>query len=77
MPYRGRRELAAETRTCARAFVATPSIDPLTAAFLDENLEFVRYLVDPRNAEGKRLAFTMAAEGDPRIRRVECATACS
>jgi len=27
--------------------------------------------VDPRKAEGKRLAFTIAAAGDPRIRRVE------
>jgi hypothetical protein len=27
--------------------------------------------VDPRKAEGKRLALTIVAEGDPRIRRVE------
>jgi len=54
-----------------RAFVGTPSIDQLTRASVDENLQFVRYLVDPRKAEGQRLAFTIAAEGDPRIRRVE------
>ena len=54
-----------------RAFVGTPSVEQLVAASVDENLQFVRYLVDPRMAEGKRQAFTIAAEGDPRIRRVE------
>lgn len=59
------------TLAAIRAFVGTPSIDQLAAGTVDENLQFVRYLVDPRKAEGKRLAFTIAAEGDPRIRRVE------
>jgi len=59
------------TLAVIRAFVGTPSIDQLTRASVDENLQFVRYLVDPRKAEGQRLAFTIAAEGDPRIRRVE------
>ena len=54
-----------------RVFVGTPSVEQLAAVSVDENLEFVRYLVDPRKAEGKRQAFTIAAEGDPRIRRVE------
>ena len=38
---------------------------------VDRNLQFVRYLIDPRKAEGQRLVFTIAAEGDPQIRRVE------
>ena len=59
------------TLDAIRAFVGTPSIDQLTAASVDENLQFIRYLVDTRKAEGKRLAFTIAAEGDPRINRVE------
>jgi len=59
------------TLDAIRMFVGTPSIDQLTRATVDENLQFVRYLVDPRKAEGQRLAFTIAAEGDPRIRRVE------
>lgn len=59
------------TLDAIRVFVGTPSIDQLTRAPLDENLQFLRYLVDPRKAEGKRLAFTITAEGDPRIRRVE------
>jgi alkyl sulfatase BDS1-like metallo-beta-lactamase superfamily hydrolase len=59
------------TLDAIRVVVGTPSIDQLTAASADENLQFVRYLVDPRKAEGKRLTFTISAEGDPRIRRVE------
>jgi len=59
------------TLDAIRMFVGTPSIDQLAAASVAENLQFVRYLVDPRKAEGKRLAFTIAAEGDPQIRRVE------
>ncbi|TVP81272.1 alkyl sulfatase C-terminal domain-containing protein [Thioalkalivibrio sp.] len=43
----------------------------MAAASLDENLHFLRYLVDPRKAEGERLAFTIATEGDPQIRWVE------
>jgi len=54
-----------------REFSGTPSAEQLTAASVDENLQFVRYLVDPRKAEGKRLAFTIATEGGPRILRVE------
>ncbi len=54
-----------------RAFVGTPSAEQLVAATVEENLQFVRYLVDPRKAEGKRQAFTIAAEGDARIRRLE------
>ena len=36
-----------------------------------ENLQFIRYLVDTRKAEGKRLVFTFQAEGEPRIKHVE------
>ena len=61
----------AVTLDAIRVFTGTPSIDQLTAASVNENLQFIRYLVDPREAEGKRLAFTIAAEGDPRIRRIE------
>jgi alkyl sulfatase BDS1-like metallo-beta-lactamase superfamily hydrolase len=59
------------TLDAIRAFVGTPSHDQLTAASVDENLQFVRYLVEPRKAEGQRLAFTIAAEGDPRIKSLE------
>jgi alkyl sulfatase BDS1-like metallo-beta-lactamase superfamily hydrolase len=59
------------TLDAIRMFVGTPSAEQLAAVSVDENLQFVRYLVDPRKAEGKRLVFTIAAEGDPRIRRVE------
>ncbi|MCC6778736.1 MAG: MBL fold metallo-hydrolase [Hyphomicrobiales bacterium] len=59
------------TLDAIRAFVGTPSVDQLTEASVDENLQFVRYLVDPRKAEAQRLAFTISVEGDPRIRSVE------
>lgn len=52
-------------------FVGTPSVEQLSAAAVDENLQFIRYLLDPREVEGKRLSFMIAAEGDPRIKPVE------
>ena len=54
-----------------RTFLGTPTAQTLSAASVDENLQFVRYLVDPRKAEGLRQTLTLAVEGDPRIRRLE------
>ncbi len=54
-----------------RRFLGTPTAQALAAASVDENLQFVRYLVDPRKAEAQRRTFTLAVEGDPRIRRLE------
>jgi alkyl sulfatase BDS1-like metallo-beta-lactamase superfamily hydrolase len=54
-----------------RRFLGTPTAQALASASVDENLQFVRYLVDPRKAEGLRQSFTLAVEGDPRIRRLE------
>jgi alkyl sulfatase BDS1-like metallo-beta-lactamase superfamily hydrolase len=54
-----------------RRFLGTPTAQSLVAASVDENLQFVRYLVDPRKAEGLRQSFTLAVEGDARIRRLE------
>ncbi len=59
------------TLDAIRRFVGTPGAEQLAAASVDENLQFVRYLVDPRKAEGLRQSFTLAVEGDPRIRRIE------
>jgi alkyl sulfatase BDS1-like metallo-beta-lactamase superfamily hydrolase len=59
------------TLDAVRRFVGTPSAEQLTAASVDENLQFVRYLVDPRKAEGLRQSFTLAVEGDPQVRQVE------
>ena len=59
------------TLDAIRRFVGTPGAEQLAAASVDENLQFVRYLVDPRQAEGLRQSFTLAVEGDPRIRHVE------
>ncbi len=60
-----------QTMDGIRKFLSTPRADRLAAVSVDQNLQFVRYLVDPRKAEGQRLVFTVAAEGDPQIRRVE------
>jgi len=60
-----------QTMDGIRTFLSTPRPERLVAVSVDQNLQFVRYLVDPRKAEGQRLVFTLAAEGDPQIRRVE------
>jgi len=54
-----------------RRVLATPTAQALAAASVDENLQFMRYLVDPRKAEGMRQTITLTIEGDPRIRQVE------
>lgn len=58
------------TLDAIRTFRGTPNAERLTAASLDQNLQFVRYLVDPRKAEDRRLVFTIAVESDPQIRQV-------
>jgi alkyl sulfatase BDS1-like metallo-beta-lactamase superfamily hydrolase len=59
------------TLDAIRRFVGTPDAEQLAAASVDENLQFVRYLVDPRKAEGLRQSFTLAVDGDSRIRLIE------
>lgn len=54
-----------------RRFLGTPTAKALTVASVDENLQFVRYLVDPRKAEGLRQTCTLAVEGESVIRRLE------
>jgi len=54
-----------------RRFIGTPTAQALVAASVDDNLQFVRYLVDPRKAEGLRQTVTLAVEGESRIRRME------
>ncbi|MFZ0131826.1 MAG: alkyl sulfatase dimerization domain-containing protein [Desulfobacterales bacterium] len=60
-----------QTMDGIRKFLSTPRAERLTVVSAEQNLQFVRYLVDPRKAEGQRLAFTLAAEGDPQIWQVE------
>ncbi|MCJ7528989.1 MAG: MBL fold metallo-hydrolase [Methyloceanibacter sp.] len=54
-----------------RAVLGTPSVEDLEGAPADVSLEFLRYMVDPRKAEDKRLAFTLGIEGEAELRRVE------
>jgi hypothetical protein len=53
-----------------RTILGTPSAERLAAASVERNLQFVRYLVDPRKAQDQRLVFTLAADGDPQIWQV-------
>ena len=59
------------TTDLIRTLLGTPTAQALIAGSVDENLQFVRYLVDPRKAEGARLKFTLAVEGNPQIRQIE------
>ncbi|WP_374300897.1 alkyl sulfatase dimerization domain-containing protein [Paracoccus sp. (in: a-proteobacteria)] len=59
------------TLAMARAVLGTPDIDTLVAAPVEANLEFLRYLVDPRAAENKSAAFTLAVSDDPRTWMLE------
>jgi alkyl sulfatase BDS1-like metallo-beta-lactamase superfamily hydrolase len=59
------------TTDTIRRLLGTPTAQALAAASVDENLNFLRYLVDPRKAEGARLKFTLAVEGDSQIRQIE------
>ena len=54
-----------------RRFLGTPTLQALVEASVDESLQFVRYLVDPRKADGLRQTFTLGVEGDSRIRQLE------
>jgi alkyl sulfatase BDS1-like metallo-beta-lactamase superfamily hydrolase len=54
-----------------RKFLSTPRADRLAAVSVGQNLQFLRFLVDPRRAERQRLVFTLAGEGDPQIWQVE------
>lgn len=54
------------TVAMARAALGTPDIAAPLAAPVEANLDLLRYLVDPRAAEGRRAAFTLAVADDPR-----------
>jgi alkyl sulfatase BDS1-like metallo-beta-lactamase superfamily hydrolase len=54
-----------------RRFLGTPTVRALTLASVDENLQFARYLVDPRKAEALSQTCTLAVEGESVIRRLE------
>ena len=53
--------------TMIRAVLGTPSVEDLATAPVAANVEFLRFLVDPRVAEAKDIAFTLEAEGESGI----------
>ena len=59
------------TLDAVRVFLGTPQPGQLTAASLDQNLQFLRYMIDPRKAENQQLTFTISAQGNPQIRQVK------
>ncbi len=59
------------TLDAIRMFLGTPQPDQLAAASLDQNLQFLRYMIDPRKAENQQLTFTISAQGNPQIRQVK------
>ncbi|WP_127959064.1 alkyl sulfatase dimerization domain-containing protein [Serratia microhaemolytica] len=61
----------AMTLDTLRALVGTPQHQQLITASLAENLDFIRYLIEPQRAEGKRLIFSLTREGETAIQRVE------
>ena len=54
-----------------RRVLGTPQKAKLTAAPVGSVLDYLRYLVDPVKAGDKRMAFTLAVEGDAAIHRVQ------
>ena len=52
------------TMDLVRTVLGTPGIEDLIAAPTSTNLEFMRFLIDPRVAEGKDLAFTLVIDGE-------------
>jgi alkyl sulfatase BDS1-like metallo-beta-lactamase superfamily hydrolase len=52
------------TMDLVRTVLGTPGIEDLISAPASANLEFMRFLVDPRAAEDKDVAFTLEMEGD-------------
>jgi alkyl sulfatase BDS1-like metallo-beta-lactamase superfamily hydrolase len=59
------------TLDAIRMTLGTPNAQRLAASNVDHNVQFIRYLVDPRRAEGRRVTFTIAVEGDPQIRQLQ------
>jgi hypothetical protein len=53
-----------------RRVLGTPQRQTLTSAGTAEVLDYLAFLVDPQAAGDRRVAFTLAVEGDPSIHQV-------
>jgi alkyl sulfatase BDS1-like metallo-beta-lactamase superfamily hydrolase len=58
------------TLNIVRGILGAPTVEQLIEAEPAANFEFIRYLVDPRKAEGKNLSFTIAVENDKRLTQI-------
>lgn len=54
-----------------RAALGTPEVETIMSAPLEDSFQYVRYLVDPRQAEDTRLALTVSVEGTEEPTRIE------
>ena len=59
------------TLDMARMMLGTPSVDKLMTSPLEDTVQYLRYLVDPRKAEDLRLSFTLAVKGAANLYLVE------
>lgn len=55
----------------ARLMLGTPGVEKLMVSPLEDTLQYLRYLVDPRKAEDLRLSFTVAVKDVPNMYQVE------
>lgn len=55
------------TMNLIRAVLGTPSVEDLASAPIAANLEFLRFLIEPRAAEARDIVFTLEAEGETGI----------
>jgi len=54
-----------------RVALGTPEVETIMSAPLEDSFQYVRYLVDPRQAEDTRLALTVSVEGAEEPTRIE------
>lgn len=59
------------TLEAIRLMLGTPDVEQLMESNLDDSFQYVRYLVDPRKAEGIRATFTVAVDGSPSFQQIE------
>jgi len=55
----------------ARVLLGTPDVEQLMNSPLEDSLQYIRYLVDPRKAEDIRLKFTVAFDGAQNLHQIE------
>jgi len=55
----------------ARVLLGTPDVEKVMSMPMEDSFQYMRYLVDPKEAEDTRLAFTVSVEGAEKPTRIE------